>query len=327
MDKFLFRVAVLLLILVLIFGLMGVAYRQTTNYQNLERAEETEKFRSMPAAIDFAVFGSSHGRNAFQYAPEGSSFFNFSMSSQTPEYDLRLMREFQEQIQPGALVVITVGQASPFWTDNTENFEDKQGRYYRILSPKNIVNVALGRYYLQRFSPLLGIEVSDIMDAFLRPEVLQDTITEQIEQTSLAELSIHSEQERIRQNHLSIIEPAYPQGNTVMLSAMEEMLQLCRERQWNAVLVTPPLSQAYHDCFTEEMKETAATFLQDLSETYDVPWLDYSRDEMFLQNYELFRDIDHLNLTGSALFEEKFMADVAELYAFPFSGVLLADTQ
>ena len=46
-----------------------------------------------------------------------------------------------------------------------------------------------------------------------------------------------------------------------------------------------------------------------LIEDYGVPWLDYSRDAAFSHRYDLFADIDHLNQTGAALFNEQLYAE------------------
>lgn len=100
MRKFLRNCTALLLAVAALLWLGGTAYRQTTAYRNLERTEETEKYREMPERIAFAVFGPSHGRDAFQKEDYGEGFFNFSMSSQTPQYDWMQLREFQDRLAP-----------------------------------------------------------------------------------------------------------------------------------------------------------------------------------------------------------------------------------
>ena len=65
MRRFLRNCTALLLAVAALLWLGGAAYRQTTAYRNLERTEETEKYHEMPERITFAVFGSSHGRDAF----------------------------------------------------------------------------------------------------------------------------------------------------------------------------------------------------------------------------------------------------------------------
>ena len=111
MRKFLRNCTALLLAVAALLWLGGTAYRQTTAYRNLERTEETEKYREMPERIAFAVFGPSHGRDAFQKEDYGEGFFNFSMSSQTPQYDWMQLREFQDRLAPGATVVDSLDDA------------------------------------------------------------------------------------------------------------------------------------------------------------------------------------------------------------------------
>ncbi len=72
--------------------------------------------------------------------------------------------------------MLTVSYLSPFWTDTEESFAAKQERYYRILSPRNIVDCDVGHWVLQRWSPLLTAECGNVISAFLHPEELrQDT--------------------------------------------------------------------------------------------------------------------------------------------------------
>lgn len=112
----------LLLKYLLLFVLVGslvyggrLAYRQTNTYRNIEINDDTQKFYSVPQSVDIAVFGSSHGVATFKFAPVGEVMFNFALSSQIPVYDLRVMRQYQEHIRPGALVILTVGPGNPFY--------------------------------------------------------------------------------------------------------------------------------------------------------------------------------------------------------------------
>lgn len=179
MKRFLCRCAALFLVVAALLWVGGLAYKHTTTYKNLDRTEETEKYHAMPDGITFAVFGASHGRDAFQAADyPDETFFNFSMSSQTPLYDLMQLRQFRGHLTPGATVVVTVSYMSPFWTESEDSFSDKQERYYRILSPQNIVDCDVGHWVLVRWSPLLTNDCTDVLSAFIHPpELRADTNT------------------------------------------------------------------------------------------------------------------------------------------------------
>lgn len=203
MRKFLRNCTALLLAVAALLWLGGTAYRQTTAYRNLERTEETEKYREMPERIAFAVFGPSHGRDAFQKEDYGEGFFNFSMSSQTPQYDWMQLREFQDRLAPGATVVLTVSYLSPFWTDSAESFGSKQERYYRILHPENIVDCDVGHWVLERWSPLLTTECGEILSAFLQPQELREDTNTLYGRQELTQEMLESERARISRSRPS----------------------------------------------------------------------------------------------------------------------------
>lgn len=313
MRKFLRNCTALLLAVAALLWLGGTAYRQTTAYRNLERTEETEKYREMPERIAFAVFGPSHGRDAFQKEDYGEGFFNFSMSSQTPQYDWMQLREFQDRLAPGATVVLTVSYLSPFWTDSAESFGSKQERYYRILHPENIVDCDVGRWVLERWSPLLTTECGSVISAFLHPEELRKDTNSLYGRQELTQEVLTDEQERVRKNHLSAIEPAMPNGNPVMLDAYREIFSLCKENGWNAVLVTPPYPAVYTECFPSEVMDRFCAIMEALSKEYSVPWLNYSQDSEFTESFAYFKNIDHLNLAGAHAFAAKLQPRLTEL--------------
>lgn len=114
MRKLIFKCARLLSVVGGLLYAGGAACRQTNAYRDLEREEGTGTFPSMPESIGGAVFGTSHGREDFKSPPEGEGLFDPSLALQTPVYDLRLMREYQYRIRPGALGVIAVSPMPPF---------------------------------------------------------------------------------------------------------------------------------------------------------------------------------------------------------------------
>ena len=316
MKKLILKCVLPLLFVGILLHLGGEAYKRTIAYQNLERKEQTEVFRDMPEQIDVAVFGASHGREDFKTAPEGSVMFNFALSSQTPEYDLRLMREYQDRIRPGALVVITASPLYPFYLQREEDFDKLQPRYYRILPPWDMVDPDWGYALRLRISPLLTEDYTKIANAFLHPEELVPTTDERRGGLRLQPEDLPAEKERIHKNHIAPDITSFPEESPAMADAYREMLALCREKGWRAVLATPPYTSEYLECFEEyspEFFRVLDGFLDALSEEYGAARLDYSRDAAFSNRYELFKDIDHLNLEGAALFNGRFFEDVRAL--------------
>ena len=301
----------LLLITVLVatpIWLIGYAYRQTNTFKNLEQTEETSKFHDVPDRIDVAVFGSSHARDAFRIAPDGKTIFNFALSAQTPQYDLKMMKEYKDRFHSGTTVILTVNYLSPFWTDSQEAFDSKQPRYYRTLSPWNIIDVDLPQYLLGNFSPVLTQDLSTITKALFADEELLAPVDE-THQTGADAMG--SEKARIKRDHWSgIVEKNFPATNTVMMESYREMLRLCQENGWNAVLITTPYLAEYHECYPEAFYAEFQSIVVALAKEFEVPYYDYSRDEAFFTRYDLFKNIDHLNLSGGELFAKHLFAEI-----------------
>lgn len=317
MKKLLLKCALLIFILGGILSLGSVAYKHTNAEENLERMEGTEGFREMPERIEIAVFGSSHGQADFKNAPGDAVMFNFALSSQTPQYDAAMLRQFQDRLEPNALVIMTASYLSPYWTDKKAAFQQKQSRYYRILSPENIVDVSISRYWLGRLCPILTVELREIASAFLKSTDLIPTTDERDGHNRLSDEDIPDEQARVGANHWSIISPVYPEVNPTMWDAWREMLTLCRENGWKAVLVTPPYPEVYNECFPVGFYEEFLNRMNEISTEYGVPYLDYSHAPGFVKRLDYFKDIDHLNLDGAAEFNRRFFEDVQALGLLP----------
>jgi len=231
MKKLLFKCLLLLFMVGSLLYAAGGAYRQTNAYWNLAQEEGSAAYMQLPDSIFIAVFGPSHTREAFKYPPEESSFFNFAISAQTPQYDAALMRQFQKRIRPGALVVLTVCYISPYWVDEEEVFHDKQTRYYHILSPQNIVDVDLKTYFQLQMFPILSLEPDKLAAAFFQETPRSSTYDEKTGRNQLPVPDPGTEP-AAQTMHWSMIEPLYPEVNPVMWDAYHEMLDRCRERGW-----------------------------------------------------------------------------------------------
>lgn len=255
---------------------------------------------------DGAVFGSSHGRDAFRAWEGTEGFFNFSMSSQTPEYDWMQFREFSPRFREDALVILTVSYMSPYWTESQEAFRTEAGAVLPYPQPQEHRGCGPG--------PLLAGAALPAADggypgcgAGVFPA--SGARGGQAEESTDRETAL-LEQSRIIRDHLSLIEPVYPQVSPVMWEAYRSILSRCQEEGWTAVLVTPPYLEVYNQVFSQEFYQQFSRQVQSLLQEYGVVWLDYSHREEYAQSYGWFRNIDHLNAAGSAEFLRVFQADL-----------------
>ncbi len=311
MKKLILKCALLLLILGGLLYAGGEAYKQTNTWKNLEREDGTDIFRDLPETVDIAVFGASHGREDFKFPPEGKTLFNFSMSLQTPMYDLRLMRQYQDHIPPGALVVIAVSPIFPFYTQPEEQFQEQQSRYYRILSPQNLMDPDLGLYFRGRLSPLLTEDFPALAAAFTEDVPLEPTIDEESGHNRITPELAQARKPRVFDLQISHVTACFPEANPQLTDAYREMLALCREKGWRAVLAVPPYLKEYTDCFTEfspDYFDVQREIMEPLAREYGAAYLDYSHDPDFACRHEYYRDMSHMNLEGAEAFCRQFYA-------------------
>lgn len=313
MKRFILKCALLAAIVIVSLYSASAVYVHSNAFRVLESAEQewTDSYHDMPEQINVAVFGSSHAHLGFRSAPEGKSFFNFALSAQTPLYDYMQMRQFAGHIVPGALVVLTVSYPSPYWPEHERNFERLQNRYYRILSPENIIEYDPLVDFLHHHFALIAEDLTTVFKSIFRPTAITSSqdVTKKLDPDTLPQQA-----DRIISNHwYEYIAPVFPETNPTMMDAYRQMLTMCQENGWQAVLVTPPYLKEYNDCFPEDFFPVFYNEVDDLCQQFDVPYLDYSHDETYYGCYELYRDIDHLDLDGAALFDRQFFADVQQM--------------
>lgn len=309
MKQFCTKVFVLILILgTLVWG-MGWCFRQTTTYQNMEINDETFKFQSLPEKIEIAVLGASHGRDALDFTLYTQETFNFALSSQTPRYDVRMLCEYGDRLGENAIVVSTVSPMFMYFTEPEDSFIQKQKRYYRVLSPQNIIDCDFERWCMGRFSTVLTENVNTVIGAFLKPPKLA-TPQDPLQNFCVEQSVIDEEIERIKRDHIAPTAATFPTPDPLMYCAYEEIAQLCKENGWRLVWVTPPYTQDYLDCFADDFFPEFYRRMSELSQKYDIPYLDFSHDPRFTTDYSLFRNIDHLNGKGQTLFTDIVMQDI-----------------
>lgn len=303
MKKLILKCVILVLLVEALLYLGGQAYGHTPEYTSA--LSETKKFSGMHASIDVAVFGNSHARNAFLYAPDGLTLFNFGMGHQTPQYDAALLRQYQKHLHPGPLVILNVSYSSPFCKQSEALFDGLQERYYQILDLKNIVCGDAAHYYLRKLSLLLTTDSSKVYGALRAAPAPA---------SSLHPFSREELMEYANRREIADSRTFYPNTNPEMMEAYREILTMCRENGWDAVLVSVPHLSMYNDCLTAFQEDFFSVYedaVLELSEEFQVPWMNYSHDSAYSGREDYFSDDrEHMLPSGAEAFDRQFFADV-----------------
>lgn len=308
MKKFVLKLCIFTFIIILLLFAINTGYTNTNSYYNLLVSREVARFEYIPDTISIANLGSSHGLYGFNYDEINvDSCFNFSMCSQDFVYDYNMLDYYQERFESGAIVFLPISYFSLYGAniEKAANFENSNLRYYHILDYKHIFNADLEYYIKNRYSPILLTDYT-----LLYNSIITDVETDSPwpNRTSNAG-DIKNLEERAVVAHDRHYKADDPTINGQKSDALEDILNYCAEKNLQAVIVTTPYLECYTSLFSDEFLKNFNDDVKYYSDKYNVPYLDYSHDEQFSNNLELFYDPDHLNVYGGRAFTSTILND------------------
>lgn len=263
--------------------------------------------------IQIGNLGSSHGMYDFNYdriTERGNICFNFANTSQSYDYDYAVLKEYAQYMDENSVLFIPVSYFS-FNNEvvNSTEAEAMSVRYYRFLSPENIPNydpyVDLVTY---RFPILSAGE--DILKLF--PKINTVLAAHAQESEINVEEFAKAAGERYSRHFDNKDEYFMPER----AHELYEIIAFCRENDITPVLITTPFSSYYIELVSPEFLQEFRATIDKIANDTDVNYYDYSHDERFYGNLELFSDADHLNDEGAVYFTDILWDEVEELQRF-----------
>lgn len=224
------------------------------------------------------------------------------MNSQTLSYDYRLLQQYEEKLTPGGVCFIVISYFSLLEDEeNNDNFEAKNARYYKFLDPRYIKQYDLSTDIRVRYFPVLSSNEALIGILTKKPSDVNQFELDW-ERVANADEAVQNAENAVLR-HIG----AYEKDGTWSfreeeLNALEDIIIFCWERGIKAVMITTPYLQEYNQRVPEEFKNYFTETISRVSMKYGVEYYDYSGDDDFSENYELFMNSDHLNKTGAKKF-------------------------
>ena len=305
MKKFLVKFLCFLLLLAIPFGIVGCWYHALSPISDELRIP----LKDMPETIDLAVIGSSHALYGVDLSAYSENYFNFSLAGQTPRYDLQMLKEFEDRMAEGATVIMTVSYMSPFWTEPESQFLEKQTRYYRLLSPENILHYDAKEAFRVKLTQYIPASRIFFTDASTVLQTIAKSFHKAQEPSHASPgtpwyENIDHQTEVLEKKHMELIEPWFPEMNPDVAQAYEGIFALAEKHDWNLIAVTTPFTDVYNDIFDDDFYEVFYGHVDRMLSAHDVPYWDYSRDPQFTHELDLFSDLDHLSAEGSRRFSQ-----------------------
>ena len=263
--------------------------------------------------IQVGNVGSSHGAYGFRYddiSKKGYSCFNFANVSQSFDYDMAVLKEFQDYIQEGSVLFIPIS----YFSFNSEVVNSKEAeamsvRYYHFLSPESIPDYNLYVDIITHKLPILSageniLELLPDINTVLTAHAAGNGIDE--------EEFVRRAQERYSRHFENKEEYFMPER----IEELYELIAFCKERNITPVLITTPFTKYYIDLVPQDFLEEFYATINQIADDTNVNYYDYSHDSRFYDNLEPFSDSDHLTEDGALYFTNILWDEVTELERF-----------
>ena len=299
----------LLPILIVAVG-FEILLRQIPNDYKLKRTYLDEH----ASEIETLILGSSHSFYGINPEYLESNSFNASYLAQTLEFDLEILRKYEDQFQRLKYVILPISYPSLF-----ETLEEKHNWrisyyviYYNIFSPsvKHYAEVlskrpdfnyrVIKRYYLEGENGLLSSE-SGWPDTFYGVE------GDFVESGKKAAL-----------RHTFDITRNYDTN----ISILSSIISFCARKNLKLLLFTPPSHETYINKLEPEQLKLAVETANELAKRHShVSYENYLNDQSF--SVSDYYDADHLNEEGS----RKLTLRINELINEKMAGISPANLQ
>lgn len=327
MKKFLGKVSVLMAILFMLLLCINYAYINTEYYQNLN---SMKKFSEIPQHIDVANFGASHSACAFNWDCyvqfDGA---NMALGAQTHVYDEALFNYYFDCFDENSTIILEVAfktlydeepDKPPYGTNIT--------RYYQVLPKDFIRQWNLLDAVKFQYLPILGNRqeaVANIISEWFGGDGSAGELERQ-QQTGQAltgeptqvldgweEEAMNAEGKRRAESFMA---QSGNQEHGEQYEALIRIIGKCKENNIQVILLTAPTLPCFYTGFDKEFMDRFYQDMEEISQKYDILYLDYTGDERFLADYRWYSDTDHLNGYGSRYFTQEFLKDNQEILRF-----------
>lgn len=257
--------------------------------------------------------GSTSALNAFYYN-EGHRCANFALRRNPLCADLAILKNYHSYLKPNATVIISI---CPF-TSLSGNYEYLEDRYYTLLLPTSMPVFYYRRqqevkHMMQRpilYYPIVGL-FKDIVALLKKKKNIVRT-EEWMEQNAkdwmagwMTEFSIDNFDAPLSLLNKDAIQSA--------VNTLNEILHFCKERQFNAVLVIPPIYHTLAEKFTPKARHILLESLISKVNDKSARFLNYMDDSEFNKDATLFQNSFIMNAKGAKRFTKRVLEDLCLL--------------
>lgn len=288
----------------LLIVMLGQLYRY--------KIDEHNHFLRVPKELKVINLGSSHGQYGFKY-PKDFKGYNLGVSSQPFYYDLMVLEKYKNNLSENSIVIIPVSIFSFYRGYEIGDLNDK---YYSFLDYLQLYKGEKNPYILKKYFPLLfnGKTILSVGKYFFTNIIKGDfSPREVVYPRNLTLEEKIAEADKTSTRHMGLDDEKFTQSSEIGINQLKEILELCKNNNLKPILLSTPQSYLYNERVGERgYQERIYNNLKKINEVFgeEIKYLDYSHDERFEKNLELFSDDDHLNENGAEKFTNIVLEDL-----------------
>lgn len=320
MRHFLLRLCLMFFSVCAVFGLIDYLGRDVLAKETVYADDwMLSRFSKDIEEVVIANVGNSHGFYGFNYENAvqrlDGIWMNYALPSQTLQYDYLILDCFKESMKEGAVILIPVSYFSLYTEEYDDTFEVRNNRYYDLLDYSHIERPRLIRYIEVKYLKY-GFIAENSTAGMFKPNVPMalNNSSNFEPPTEGSKYSIREMAQMTAQSHYDTVIKR-ENGAAVLqqrcMKSIENMVELCRERNWVPVLVSMPYTKEYTESFPPSFIEQYYRDMSEIAEDSGVLWLDYSQNEQYCMNSQLFSDADHLG-TGAVMFTDDIIQELVD---------------
>ena len=290
MGRFLKNIAIFSIVVLFVLAAGEIVSRSLPSVYRYK----AEYMRSHGKDIKVLVLGNSHTYYGIQPDKFGVAAFNLANITQTPEYDLALLKEYIDSMPCLEYVIIPIS----YCTYRDPAFEDSKIWYFEVRykvdmdlpvhSDISVYNLSIIDYdaYRGKLSNLVLKRKSNICDSL--GYGLNYTLASR-------ETALWKEKGKW---HAWMHKSPYCGRDSVVFRLQTEIIGLCRKHGARPVFVTTPCWETYREYLDPEQLEEMYRRANELVSAYDAEYYDFLDDWRFVASD--FHDVDHMSEYGAA---------------------------
>lgn len=271
--------------------------------------------------LEVVNLGSSSAFYGFDYSGLPIKAANWAMRPQSFPQDLAILKTYCSYLRHRAIILIALCPYSSCF----KNYKDIElEKYYTVLHPGVFENFSLEKCeaevrikdnpykYAMKQMLLNGFKmfVGRLLKHYTPAELLDKQPMNAILLEADSKCWIDGWKKQFNITDMDAPQPEYIiEGRRKRIAVLKEMISFCKEREYQPVIVLPPVTEYLSSKFSETFRKNYIYSFLEEAEVSDIPFLNYLDDNRFKDNSLYFNSF-FLNRTGARLFTKIVLEDI-----------------